>query len=164
MKKLLSLGVLLMGIVLSISFVGCSEESPYHTELYDNAVSWLREDFQTENPVRVAGFSDVEDDKQYPKTRTFIVSDETEYEKIFLDDIAELDVNLSEKMLIVYTFSIEYVRPAKISKMHLDGDVLTVEYEIELIPGTGNAVSPFQRWFILKLDKINFSSVNFVER
>ena len=164
MKKLLPLCGTLMGIIFSISFIGCSVELPYHAELYDHAVSWIREDFQTEHPVKIVGFSDVEDTEQYPKTRTFIVSDEAEYERIFLDDIAELDVDLSEKMLIVYTFSAEYVRPAKISGMHLDGDVLTVEYEIDLIPETGSAVKPFQRWFILKLDKIEFSSVNFVER
>ena len=164
MKKLLSLCASLMGIVLSISLAGCSKDLPYHTELYDNAVSWIKEDFQTENPVRLAGFSDAEDTEQYPKTRTFIVSDETDYKKIFADDIDELKIDLSEKMLIVYTFSTEYVLPAKISKMQLDGDVLTVEYEIELIPGTGSATSPFQRWFILKLDKIDCASVNFVER
>lgn len=165
MRKLLTLCVTLMGIVLSVSFVGCSAELPYHPEFYENAVSWIREDFQNENHVKGVEYGfDAEDAEQYPETRTFIVSDEAEYKRIFLDDIAELDVDLAEKTLIVYTFAAEYVLPAKIVTMYLNDDVLTVEYEIELIPETGSAVKPFQRWFILKLDKTDFSSVNFVER
>lgn len=162
MRKLPSLCALLIAIVLSFSLVGCSAELPYHPEFYDNAASWIREDFQAENPV--GGVDPDAEGAELPKSRVFIVSDEAEYQKIFLDDVAELDADLSEKMLIVYTFSTEYVRPAKLTGLQFSGGVLTVNYKINLIPGTGSAVKPFQRWFVLKLDKLGLSSVNFAER
>ncbi len=64
-------------------------------------------------------------------------------------------------MLIVYTFGIEYVLPAHITDMNLSGNTLSIDYTIPLILNSGSAVRPFQRWFVIKLAKIEAISAVF---
>ena len=94
-----------------------------------------------------------------PESRTFIVTDRTSFEKIISEDFAEFEVDFDNEMIIVYTFETMYVLPAKIADIELSGKTLTLNYNIELIPATGSARAPFQRWFIVKSDKLDITSV-----
>lgn len=163
MKKFAILFTMLMTLVLSLSSAACATSLPYNTVLYDSAVLWIKEDFQNNNLIKVIGFNDDNTENNLPSSRTFIVDNSDYFESIFIDDFSEFEVDFDSEMIIVYTFGIEYVLPAKIKKMTLSDKTLTVNYKIQTIPGTGSACQPFQRWFVIKMDKLDISSVQFVE-
>lgn len=98
-------------------------------------------------------------EQNYPESRTFIITDRKNFEKIIIDDFSEFEVDFDKEMLIVYTFAIEYVLPAKIANVELNDKTLTVNYNIELTRGELSARAPYQRWFIVKLDKLDITSV-----
>ena len=94
-----------------------------------------------------------------PESRTFIVTDRKNFERIFADDFSEFEIDFDSEMLIVYTFTTYYVLPAKIADIEWKEKTLTVNYNIELIPGAGSARAPFQRWLVVKLDKLDITTV-----
>lgn len=95
----------------------------------------------------------------YPESRSFIVTNRKSFERMIIDDFTEFEVDFDKEMLVVYTFATEYVLPAKIANVELTDRTLTVNYNIELIARAGSARRPFQRWFIVKLDKLDITSV-----
>lgn len=94
-----------------------------------------------------------------PESRTFIVTDRKSFERIFVDDFLEFEIDFDSEMLIVYTFATHYVLPAKIANIELKEKILTVHYNIELNPGAGSAREKYQRWLIVKLDKQDITTV-----
>ena len=138
------------------------DDLPYNATFFDSAVEWIKEEFQNENPIKTVGFVG-EDNGDDPLTRTFVVTDSNYFESIFVDNFSGFEVDFDNEMVVVYTFGTEYVLPATITNMTLTNATLTINYQIQLIPGAGSAVRPFQRWFVVKLDKMDISSVQFEE-
>lgn len=168
MKKMIILLLVALVALSTITFVACenkeNEYTPeYNAVLYDSAVEWIREDFQNENFIKHVGFIDDDSENELPTTRTFLITDNVSFENMFVDDFTGFEIDFDNEMLIVYTFAIEYVLPAKITKMALMEKTLTINYKINQISGTGSAVRPFQRWFVVKLDKLDISNAMFVE-
>ena len=164
MKRITTILVLLLVVCsTSLCLFGCNN-LPYNAVLYDSAVEWIQEDFKNENPIKAWGFMGDEDENDNPKSRTFIVCDTEDFEKVFIDGFSEFEVDFESEMIIVYTFGSEYVLPATITNMKLKNKILTVDFKIQTIHGTGSAVIPYQRWFVIKLKKLNISSVQFVEK
>lgn len=157
MKKFIALLLLMVFITVPMA---CNSAGRYNAVLYDSAANWINEEFRSKNRISGAYYDDGQMD-DCPETRTFIVSDRENFESIFVEDFKEFEVDFAQEMLIVYTFSIAYVLPAKITKMLLSDETLTIDYSVELIAGTGSMVKPFQRWFVVKLDKLNISTVKF---
>ena len=93
-----------------------------------------------------------------PKSRTFIVTDRENFEKISVDNFTGFEVNFDNEMIIVHTFVTEYVLPAKIADIKLSDKTITINYHIGLIRNAGSARAPFQRWSIVKLDKLDITS------
>lgn len=153
--------ILLVAMILSMA--ACAKNLPYNTVLYDNAAAWINEDFQNDNLIKVIGFIDDDTESDLPLSRTFMIDNRDDFESIFIHDFSEFEVDFDDEMIIVYTFGIEYILPAKINKMALSKKILTINYKIQTKPGTGSACQPFQRWFVIKLDKLDISSVQFVE-
>ena len=60
-----------------------------------------------------------------------------------------------------YTFTAEYVHPIELTGAVLDGEDLRLEGTIELVMNTGSACQPYQRWVVVRLDKLSVSSVSF---
>ena len=98
--------------------------------------------------------------ENYPESRSFIITDRKSFEEIMIEEFKEFEVDFDKEMLLVYTFTTEYVLPAKIADVELNDKTLTVNYNIQLITGAGSARRPFQRWFIVKLNKLDIISVN----
>ncbi len=155
--------VLCLGVL-----AGCNNRNnvKYNAVLYDNAVDWIDETFASNNLVRGAYYEDIQGEPEpeipLPYSRYFIVKSETEFNEIFKED--SLDVDFETQMVIVYTLRIEYRNPAELRSVSLDGETLKITYGIELIPHTGSACQPFQRWFVIKMNKLDISSVTFSEQ
>ena len=98
--------------------------------------------------------------ENYPESRSFIITDRSSFEEIIIEDFKGFEVDFDKEMLLVYTFTTEYVLPAKIADMELNDKTLTVNYNIQLVMGAGSARRPFQRWFIVKLNKLDILYVN----
>lgn len=98
--------------------------------------------------------------ENYPESRSFIITDRSSFEEIIVEDFKGFEVDFDKEMLLVYTFTTEYVLPAKIADIELRDKALTLNYDIQLITGVGSARRPFQRWFIVKLNKLDILSVN----
>lgn len=161
MKKI-QINIFLAMLLILCFTTGCSYVK-HNAVLYDSSVNFINEKFQSQNLIRGSLDND-ENKNDYPATRTFIVKNQEDFEKIFVYDFSEFEIDFDKEMLIVYTFLTEYVLPAKITNMTLNGETLTIEFSFDLIKGTGSAVRPFQRWFVIKLDNLNISSVVFTKK
>lgn len=165
MKKII---ILLIMAFCTLTFTACSTVEreyvlKYNAVLYDSFSNFIDEKFQSENLISGVVYDEL-DVNDCPKNRTFIVSERENFENIFVDGFSEFEVDFDSEMLVVYTFPTEYLLPANITNMTLNNEILTIEYSIALIDGAGSAVKPFQRWFVVKLDKLNISSVVFVKK
>lgn len=175
MKKLLSILCAVLAALVLLTFAACDNGEnngvkityfeddyvpKYNDVLYDSAVKWISEDFQCNNLIYGARYDDGLKPEE-PLTRTFIITEREQFENIFVENIAELEVDFDSEIMIVYTFATEYVSPAYILDMNLSGNTLTVDYTIPLILEAGSAVKPFQRWFVIKLDKLEVTSAVF---
>ncbi len=153
MKKV---NIIALGLVLLMAFsiiAGCSGIR-YNAKLYDNAKEWINEEFISENLV---GNSE----SGLPQKRTFIIKSLEEFNKVFVKNIGEIEVDFSKQMLVVYTFRDINARNNKLVKLALDGDVLKITCEMEKRPGIDDSCEPYQRWFVVILDKLDVSSVIF---
>ena len=143
--------------------VGCSVK--YNAVLYDNAVEWINTEFANENLTRGIHYEpDFYTDETYPSERTFIVNNREKYDEIFISGLKELDIDFDMQMLVVYTFTTVYHRNNRIKKTEVKNQVLTISYKMEEKFGVGDASMPYQRWFVVKLDAVDISSVEFVEK
>ncbi len=154
MMRKFTIAVLCIFMCISL-FTGCSSKVNYNAVLYDNAVDWIREDFQVNNLVGST-------QSPYPSERTLIVNNQDEFNEIFLPDIGELDVDFTSQRLVVYTFRAIYRKSFYLKSVTMENGRLKVIYQMEdLTPGTGSATNPYQRYFVLKLDKVDITAVEF---
>ncbi len=152
-------------VITALYCVACGESDvqPFGTlAFYDNAVEWVKEDFRNENLLRGVSYIDDNSENKLPQTRTFIVREQDRFEEIFVDSIEELNIDFNSEMILVYTFTSIYIAPAKID-ISID-DSITITYQFQLKAGTGSATNPFQRWFVVVIDKEDYSSVIFEEK
>jgi len=136
---------------------GCSNIK-YNAQLFDSASAWIKEDFINDNPV---GYSA---NGSYPTERVFVVRNQEEYDEIFIESTDAFDVDFGTQMLVVYTFETIYHRNNNLVGSDINGDVLSITYEMEKKSGIGDASEPYQRWFVVRLDKLDVDSVVFVEK
>ncbi|MGN0808238.1 MAG: hypothetical protein ACI4MN_07330 [Candidatus Coproplasma sp.] len=146
--------LLLVPVLFSV--VGCSNNKnvKYNAVLYDDAVKWIREDFAGENLIDY--FQDGSS-----ASYTFLVDSQEKYNSIFLEDTDGLSVDFDNQMLAVYTFISFNYRNNYLANLELNGKVLTITYEMEKKKGVNDTSQPYQRWFVVRLDKLDVESVVF---
>ncbi len=145
---------LIIGLVIIMLFTflsGCTNNK-YNAKLYDNAIEWINVDFANNNQVGNLSFSN----------RTFIIDSQEKYDQVFNNN--ELEIDFNNQMLVVYTFITIYHRKNYIKNIDVKNSVLKITYEMEKKPGVGDASQPYQRWFVVKLDKLDVNSVVFEEK
>ena len=81
-----------------------------------------------------------------------------------IENIDDFDIDFDTQMLVVYTFETIYHRNNNLVSLEADEDVLTITYKMEKKSGVGDASQPYQRWFVVRLDKLDVDSVVFVEK
>ena len=154
-SKFISLGLVL--IMIFSLLMGCSNIK-YNAQLFDFTTDWIKEEFINDNLV---GYSE---NSAYPTERVFIVKNQEEYDEIFNESIDDFDIDFGTQMLVVYTFETIYHRDNHLVSLEADEDVLNITYKMEKKNGVGDASQPYQRWFVVRLDKLDVDSVVFVEK
>ena len=148
--------LLLLLCIIFTSFTGCAYVSNaiYGVRMYDQAGSWIREDFAAEHEVWY---------KSNPRDYTFIVDSKEEYDEIFITGIDELDVNFDKKMIIVHTFTDTTVMNYWIRNARVKKGTLKISYQENAAAGFGRGTtsSPYQRWFAIKVNKMDIESIEF---
>jgi hypothetical protein len=129
----------------------------YNAVLYSQAGAWINEEFAKENKLN----KDI-------STREFIVKTKEEYDVIFKPDIEGLTVDFEHQMLVVYTLEdADKTVRFDLLKVTANDDVLEVTYKnylnaVDLFgPPYGSACQPYQRWFVILLDKVDVDTVVF---
>ena len=147
---------LIIGLVIIMLFTflsGCTNNK-YNAKLYDNAIEWINVDFANNNQVGNLSFSN----------RTFIIDSQEKYDQVFINNTDELEFDFNNQMLVVYTFITIYHRKNYIKNIDVKNSILKITYKMEKKPGVGDASQPYQRWFVVKLDKLDVNSVVFEEK
>ncbi len=156
---------LLLLMVITGIFHGCAELPLDAQILNGNASEMIDKTFYDQNYTYGAYYNDYDDGKtklddvSYPKERAFLITNQQEYDRVFASD-ADLNVDFSSEMLAVYTFTAEYVREIRIDEVAVDGQKLYIDLSmIKPRQGVGDAVMPYQRYVVIKLDKTNVTEV-----
>ena len=87
-----------------------------------------------------------------------------EYNKVFNNNVEDLNVDFNKQVLIVYTFRSTDHRNLKLISANLQDKILEITFETIFKSGTGDTSTPYQRWMVIKLDKVEIESVEFKQK
>ena len=155
--KRLCLFALMFVCACAFALAGCGVG--YNAVIYDDAAGMIDDNFKASHAT-AGSYAGGDDSDSLPESYIFTLASEEEYSGIFAED-ADLAVDFGEQMLVVYTFTAEYVHPIELTGVVIDGEDLRLEGTIELVMNTGSACQPYQRWVVVRLDKLSVSSVSF---
>ena len=100
-------------------------------------------------------------DESFPRTRTFIVKNQSEFDNIFTEKPQELNIDFENRMLIIHTDTTIYNRPIKLQTLKADENVLTVKMKMKDGKfGVGDAAMPCQIYLFVVMDKLDITKVN----
>ncbi len=158
MLKTKRLILLLTVIMLFSIFVGSGCNTPYSATLYGNASSWIKKEFK-EQPM----INNSQDNIQ-SKERKFIVDNKEKFEEIFLEGISELDIDFNTEIIIVRAFEDIYIETIFLEDVFVENSVLTITYGHDLTEDVPSSRTPYQRWLVVKMDRVDVDNVVFIER
>ena len=161
MKKNIILGVV---IIMMITLVACEKEIPYNAKIYDNAGELMYEEFLGDNLTRGVFYEEEYlDDDSYPTNITHLINNKEEFNSVFTEFPSEIDFDKS--ILAIYIFTCNYVRPYELKKVSIDNQTVKIEIEINMPKGvTGSAVPSWQRCIVVEMDKLDITTVEFIEK
>ncbi len=156
----------LLAATLLLCLCACGDR--YRAAVYsDQATELIRVDFAADHltsGIYLEGADTVTDADDYPRTRAFIVDTQAAYDEIFTDYAPA--VNFETEMLILCTYTSNYVHPVEIVKVKQEGSTLSVtlrekrKSDFFFAFAVGAACAPYQRYVIIKLDKLDVTSVD----
>lgn len=168
--KLAALGatlVCLLGCAVGV-LVACNEAKKYHAEFYDDVEEFMNDEFLKENRVGNAYYPNeyyIEGvnerftyDETSPRTRTFIVTDEEEFAKMFDSFPAEID--FASQMLVVYMFRVINGRPHHMRKLKVEDGKLSIRIKEENC-NSDDTTMPGRKCVAVVIDKLEIASVEF---
>lgn len=172
MKKFVRIVCAFVLICCLFGAVGCGNK--YNAELFNDAEQWIRDDFLRENRVKAfypnENYDEYDEqsesyiyDETAPLTRTFIISDDETFNAIFKgNDIA---VNFENEMLLLYIHPEIYAgRDYSLKKITVEGKKINISVELEKRNGVGDASMPSQSCLLVKMDRIEIDSAEFIEQ
>ena len=162
--------------VLLFAFVSCVR---YHAEAVDVAVFYyekqgkktyvgqglseqnvFQESFLSETTVSGEWnvYAEINDPDALPSSRTILIDNQEDFDATFTDCPVEVDFN--SEMIVVYTMTSLNRRETKVKKTKIDDGVLSVElYNKHPEKRGGDTCIPYQRYVIVKLDKLDVTEV-----
>lgn len=159
--------VLLLIMTVSL-FSGCILNW-YDAELINgDATELIDESFYHENYTYDADYLiDGEyvwiNDPSYSKERIFVIASSEEYNAVFSEN-AKINVDFSKEMLIVYTFTAHYTREIRIKGISVKDNECTLNLKMikpfTFFWGMGDACRPYQRYVVVKMNKVDVEKVN----
>ena len=158
-KKIINIGV---ALVIAVSICGCGNNSAakYNAVMYSDTIRWFNEDFLKENMTFGASFNgEYFGDKSLPKSRTFVIKEQSEFNGIFTEFPPE--VNFEKEMLLIYIFTIDAVLSYNIMSVKLDGSVIKLEYKLKDQGDKLTGFAPGPWCLIVKMDKLEITGAEF---
>lgn len=180
MKKILR-RIICLGLTL-IACVGglcaCNEDDvgkEYGATLINDVDKFMREDFLEENRTsgvfyEVPTYDEETDtwkeemvqEKEGPKTREFIITNEEEYLRLF-KDTSSIAVNFETQMLVVHMFTKADVSPVKLTWIKVDHTKLFVTFKYNpRSPDILDSCMPGQGGIAVIMNKYDIDSTKFV--
>ena len=168
-RKIIAAGLVLL-ILLQL-LTGCAAIR-YGATLYSDTEEWLDDAFLEENKISTAyyrnpNFTDIHGSEpkwikypDEPKTRTFIITEKEEYDRIFTKSPVEVD--FEKEMVILYTCTDVSPREYNLKKMDVNDGVLIAKIKLEH-RNANDSVMPYQRFFMLTMKKAEITKVKFEE-
>ena len=171
-KKIILIAICTL-LCLSI-LSGCNVK--YNAVMYSRVEEWIDEDFLRENRVKAYYLNDdyVEDDdsdeppeeyiydKNSPSSRSFIITEENQFKNIFT--ACPISVDFDKEMVLLHIFGDMYpYREYYLKKTALEDKTLKIYYKLEY-SNKKDETMPFQRCMMVKLDRLDISDVNFIEK
>ena len=153
MKKRKFLSACLALLILLQLFAGCSRS---YTYFWGDAKEWFNKDFRKNNIVDF--------ESEFPTNRTIVIDTQEEYDRAFVPGL-ELSVDFSKQMIAVYTFVDINRRENILTDVRVENGVLKLICE-DIPPYSesvdyGDTCQPYQRWYVVILDKVDVHSVVF---
>ena len=152
---------------------GCNDNK-YNAVIYNNATEWISEEFLKENRVKAyypnEDHIEYEDgyspeyiyDEESPAFRTFIIQDEEEFKRIFSK--YEGTIDFENEIVLLYIFPATSSRDYYIKKMDYENQVLTVQIKKQSRQNNkADGDLPSQRCLMIKMEKLEIDSVNFIK-
>ena len=154
MKKIVAL---IISIFCAIGLFGCSSID-YNAVIIKEDITFNQEWLDNNQVYNTYNLNISEWDLESPEDRTFIITNENQLDEIFTQF---QDVDFENEMLIVYCYGTIYCREQKLKKVILNNDILEIEFDIVRGKfGHADAAMPHTRVCVIRMDKIEFSSVN----
>ena len=129
--------------------------------LFDDALEWIDEVFLEKNKVDLSPTQ-----SETPKKRTFIVSSDDSFSEIFKAG-TEIAPNFQKERIVVYTFFCIYTQTYHLKNINYKDNIIDISCERSgrsiFSPATGSSCSPYQRWFIIKINTSNYIETANVE-
>jgi len=151
---------------------GCSSNKST-AKLYSNSKEWVLPSFLEnnkvggafyKNPNYVEGQDELDEeyyyDEESPASRTFIITDREKYNTVFVED--SLKVDFEKEMVILYIFPDVYSREYQLEELSVNDQIVTVKYKLES-SDKKDATAPYQRCMVLKMEKSDVLSAEFIE-
>lgn len=143
--------------------------------MYSTSEEWILTSFLKDNKVRgayyknpdyVDGADDSGDEYYYDETspnyRVFIINDQETYNAIFKEDA--LTVDFDKETVYLYIFAdVHPDREYYIHDISFEEEKLNIYFKLEHSNKKG-ATAPYQRCLIVKMDKNNASTVEFIKQ
>lgn len=151
LKRTLIFGIILLLIVATLLATALLIYSPlrYRANLYDYCNDWIEPTFY---------MTDLADEP-------FIITDEGVFHAVFID--SPFKVNFDKEMVIVYMdiTSAPSSRGYYLKKIEVEGDTATVYFKSDKMPWDNrkDAVRPWERCMVVKMKKLDVSTVVFTE-
>lgn len=174
-KRTIILGALAL-VVLVVLVVVCWKNR-YGAKLYGTkglVEGWIKTEFLEENKVGDVYYFNpecLEDsdenteryylDKESPKTRTFLITDEDTFNEIFYE--GALDVDFEKEMVILHIFrDWGSSRPYVLKNVSVDDDTVEISMRKQLSLGNSGAI-PCQRCVVITMKKLDVVNAKVTE-
>ena len=156
--------LLIVLVFVSMAFLSACGNK-YNIVEYDDVTDWIDETFAEQNRTYGAFYEYGEmNDEKCPSSRTFIINNQEDFENVFSIGTKELEVDFENEMLLIYTFTTPYHRDISIENVEFNEDTLMIEYKMKRpIGAVGDAARPFQRYLLVRMDKLEITTVIFEE-
>lgn len=187
LKKLSCIiSVILCSIICCIMITGCSDK--YHAVFYNNVKIWMSYKFFKEHKIYNIYYEDGDPkegdlvykdgtyvDRTSPKNYTFIINEEEQFRSIFTrygeefaggSKIEEIDFDKST--VVLYIFCSSNTKEYKLKNIKINEKTAEIyykeDYHEEELNHTGYITVPYERCFMVVLDKVDITSAEFVEQ
>lgn len=166
---------MLLAILCTFPLTGCNGINKYNAVMYSHAQNWLTKEFQREH--RVSSYVEWPPNFQYEEfdpdeyycydkslddERTIIIPTQEEFDKAFKQ--CGYTVCFEKELVILYFFGDCSPRDYYLKKVTLKDKTLNIEFKLKEIPRVYDTIQLYQRCFMVKMNKVEFDTVNFIEQ